>query len=275
MKEQWLEQLIKISEKPGRFDLSEAALFCAAARYDFKSIDKYKNHLKKLQAELKSRLKSNKQDTAQALIETLRDLLLDQESYGGDLLTPEDIQNNSLAHTIDRRKGGSMCLAIITASAARAAGLHIDILGFPGYVLCRLEHESARIIFDPYKGFAHLEASDMRALLKDLAGERAELSHEYYEPLGEDDCLLRLENTIKFKQIAMEDYKGALDTALIIRAFAPETLLLELELGILYAKTGEPFRAVSHLETFIAKTGDSRDRAQAIELLESLKATLK
>ena len=272
MKEKWLAWLTKGYENPGSVDLATAAFYAAAARYDFQSIEKYENHLSALCADLKKALPKKK--GAQEITEAVKKVLEEAHGYQGDKDTPEDLQNNSLPHVIDRRTGGPICLAILTAHICRSNGIELDILGLPGYVLCRLSHQGERIIFDPYNGFKALEASDMRGLIKDLAGEQAELSHEYYEPLSDEEVLLRLENTTKFKQIAIEDYQGALETALIIRAFAPETLLLELELGVLYAKTEEPFRAITHLENFIEKTAEPQDRAQAVELLQSLKDRL-
>ena len=184
------------------------------------------------------------------------------------------MQNANLLRVIDRRKGMSVTLSVIYLAVAGAQGWEIYGLDFPGHFLCRIDKDGKRLIFDPFYECKVLEAPDLRSFVKQVRGENAELSASYFEPAGKRDILMRLQNNIKYRQIEVEDYAGALKTVEGMRMIDAGEYRLLLDAGVLYARTGQPKSAIDALEEYIKKAPKDRDRHEAAMLLQELKNSL-
>src|SRR5690606_10569173 len=117
-----------------------------------------------------------------------------------------------LVRVIDRRKGLPIAISILYIHAGRAQGWNVVGLSFPGHVVIRLEEEGHRLIADPFNGGKVLQAPDLRSLVKNALGDKAELSADYYNPATNREMLIRLQNNIKLRQVESEDYEEALKT---------------------------------------------------------------
>ncbi|MBK7361975.1 MAG: transglutaminase family protein [Micavibrio sp.] len=184
------------------------------------------------------------------------------------------MQNANLLRVIDRRKGMSVTLSVIYLAVAGAQGWEIYGLDFPGHFLCRIDKDGKRLIFDPFYECKILEAPDLRSFVKQVRGENAELSASYFEPASKRDILMRLQNNIKYRQIEVEDYAGALKTVEGMRMIDAGEYRLLLDAGVLYARTGQPKSAIDALEEYIKKAPKDRDRHEAAMLLQELKNSL-
>jgi regulator of sirC expression with transglutaminase-like and TPR domain len=274
-----LEYLNILSALPDpEIDIGPAALALAAQDQPGLSLDRYLHHLKKIANETGARheelLKAGAQDNNETRLAALKHILADKYSYAGDEESYDDLQNASLIRVIDRAKGLPITLAILYMHAARAQGWDIAGLNVPGHFVCRLEKDGARLIFDPFHQCRVLAAADLRQLVKKVLGENAELSATYFEPAGNREILIRLQNNIKFRQIEMEDYAGALKTVEIMRLVAPAEYRLLLDAGVLYARTQQIQDAIDVLEDYIKQAPYDRDRHDAALLLQQLKESL-
>jgi len=119
-----------------------------------------------------------------------------------------------------------------------------------------------------------MEAPDIRTLIKKILGPKAELSSDYYEPTTNRDILIRLQNNIKLRLIEREDYKAALHVIENMQIVAPDEFRLELDAGVLYAKTEQPQAAIKHLQRYIDQAPHDRDRHEAAMLLQQIRDTL-
>jgi len=258
--------------------LSETALILSSLAHPGLDIDRYRQHIRKLTDEVKQRhhdlIQAGAGDTAQTRIAALKHVISDQFGYTGDKDNYNDLQNADLVRVIDQRKGLPISLSILALETARGQGWQIDGLNFPGHFLLRIEHEGVRLIFDPFSQFGILAAHDLRTLIKQVAGEKAELSVNYYRTATNRDILVRLQNNIKLRQIEAEDYQAALDTVEQMRLFAPHEIRLLLDAGVLYAKTGQKTKAIEALEVYVADAPSPADRYDAQLLLQNLKDTL-
>lgn len=257
-------------------DLAQAALILAARNHPQKPLGQYEHHLTKLAQDVNARfaalVKSGAADNAETRLAALKHILHDQENYVGDNENYDDLDNADLMRVIDRRKGLPIAIALLYIHAGRAQGWTMDGLNFPGHVLVRLEHEGARLIFDPFHGCKLMQAPDLRALLKTTMGPHAELSVSYYDTAGNRDLLMRLQNNIKLRQIDAEDYKGALDTVTAMRTLAPNEPRLLFDAGILNAKTGHPQAAIAVLEQYLTTPLSPREKQDVHALLAELRA---
>src|SRR3546814_10733859 len=104
------------------------------------------------------------------------------------------MSNADMTRVIDRRRGLPVSLGILYLHGARAQGWPICGLNFPGHFLLRLDLGAQRSIIDPFNGGETRDAAALRALLKTMAGEAAELPPEHTRPVRCRDDLLRLQH---------------------------------------------------------------------------------
>jgi regulator of sirC expression with transglutaminase-like and TPR domain len=256
-------------------NLLHVCLAFAAYEHPGISIDRYLNHIDKLVVDVGDRyislLNAGAKDDAGTQLAALKHILCDREGYAGDTQTYNDLQNADLMRVIDRRKGMPIALSILYIHVGRANGWELDGLNFPGHFLCRLQKDSARLIFDPFQSCMLMEAHDLRALIKKMQGDRAELSADYYKPCNNRDMAFRLQNNIKSRLIEGEEYEHALLLVDRMRLLDEGEYRLYLDAGVLYMKTGRLKDAKAILEKYIQSTPNAVDRIDAQALLNELR----
>ena len=261
-------------------DLAMAALAFAEARGEFQNPERYFHHIKKLISQVEERytklLNAGSYGDACAdadiCLSALKYILIEKHHYHFDEERSCDLMvNSSLAGLIDRGAGHSFVLGLLYIHVGRSLGWRLEPLILPGILLVRIDVGAQRLIFDPSQGCRIMGAPEMRASLKESQGDDAELSAQHYQPVGNREILIALQNVIKFIQISFEDYEGALGTVALMRKIDPQELLLRLEAGVLYARTGQKQEALEHLEVYIDKAPMGGDRDEAILLLGELK----
>lgn len=259
-------------------DLAEGALLFAALDHPGLSLARYRLHMDAL-AESAARhhaelLAGGTADDADTRLAALRVALFSDFGYTGDEADYNNLDNADMVRVIDRRRGMPIALAILYIATARAQGWTAHGLNMPGHFLARLDHGPQRVIFDPFFGGRSMDAAAIRAQLKAVMGDKAELSADYYNPTRNRDILIRLQNNRKIRMIEAEDYDGALRVVTALRAFAPDEYRLLLEEGVLSARTERNQAAITALEAYIARAPDPQDRHDAALLLAEIKRGL-
>lgn len=259
-------------------DLAEAALALGLIFLPGVHIDRYRQHLRKMaehvQEEYQSRLRMNEDDALHLRVQVLRKIIHEAHDYQGDDKNYDDIQNANFIRVIERRKGLPVSLGILYIILARAMKWPCDGLSFPGHFLLRMEKDSERMILDPFRQGREMNAANLRQLLKSIIGQKAELSHNYYNIVSNREILVRLENNLKKRLIEGEDYSQAILAAEAIGAFSPDEYRIYLDKGVLHAKLGQNQQAVTALELYISKTPSAKERQHAALLLQQIKESL-
>ncbi len=257
-------------------DLGSLALDMVVLDHEGISLDRYNQHLKKLSNKVANRHKElidiGSDDDVYARLAALKYVLSDTYDYRLDDFDVEALESADIMRVIDRAKGCSSALCVLYMIAARAQNWVIEGLNFPNMFLCRLEKNGQRIIFSPASNgqCKILEAHDLRAILKDVLGDGAELSNTYFDGLGARGSVINLYNHIKLRRIKMGDYRAALDMVLRMRVIAPNEYRLLLDSGVLYAKTHEIEQAVECLNEYVMLAQTPEERLQAQLLLDDL-----
>ena len=129
----------------------------------------------------------------------------------------------------------------------------------------RLDHGAGRAILDPFHGGRTLGTGELRALLKSVAGQDAELTPAHYAPLGNRDILLRLQNNIKLRLQRDGQKHRALAVVERMLIVAPGATELWREAGAINAELENLRAAIDCLDTAIAlaASGDARQRIAA------------
>ena len=251
-------------------DIAEGALALGALERPDQPLERYRRHLAALARDLGERWREAS-DCLETRIALLHEVVIERFGYTGDADTYDDLQNANLLRVIDRRKGLPVALGILYLHAARAQGWDMVGLNFPGHFLVRLDVDGERVILDPFNAGQVRTAQDLRDLLKATAGTAAELEPGFYQPVGNRDILLRLQNNLKLRHLSANDVPRALEVLDAMRLMAPAEPMLWRETGLLEAHVGNVSDAITALETFMRLGGSDQQRHQAAMLIQQLK----
>lgn len=251
-------------------DLAEAAL--ALALIDGGSVDPapYRRHLAALAEDLVAAAGATLADRAHLL----NAVILEGHGYAGDTETYDDLQNANLIHVIDRRRGLPVALGILYMHAARAAGWTAHGLNFPAHFLVRLDRGRERAVIDPFHGGKLRDAADLRALLKQVAGDCVELGPTHYSPVGNRAVLLRLHNNIKTRLLRLNRVAEAARAAHAMLWLAPRDGGLWRESGLIEAHLGNLKRGIEALETALGLGLPDRQRHETELAIKRLRGKL-
>ena len=201
-------------------------------------------------------------------------MLAGRFDYRGDELTYDDPQNANLMRVIDRRRGLPVALGVLYMHAGRAQGWDVAGLAFPSHFLIRVQRDGGRAILDPFNRGRQLEPAEMRALLKKLMGEKAELQPAHWNPVSARDVLLRLQNNIKTRALQADDAGAAAATLRSMLRIAPARGVLHRELALVEGRIGNLKTALEAAESYRRLADGDAQRHDAALLLQQLKAKL-
>ncbi|MEC7488755.1 MAG: transglutaminase-like domain-containing protein [Pseudomonadota bacterium] len=250
-------------------DVVEGALALAALDRPGIELGRYRDHVARVTDDVGAEL-SRQGGLVGALYAVIHGL----HGYTGDTLSYDDVQNANLMRVIDRKKGLPVALGILYLKAARTLGYTADGLNFPGHFMVRLNEAGGRHIVDPFNGGIERSAADLREILKATVGLDAELNPKFYEPVGNRDILIRLQNNIKGRHEQAGRIPEALRVLDGMLVFAPDVIMLWREVGILNARLGNLDSAISAFQTIIERAPSENTRHYAATIIRKLKSRL-
>ena len=166
----------------------------------------------------------------------LADLLANEFGYGGDVESYNDPANANLIRVIERRRGLPVALGVIWLHAARAAGWGSHGVDFPAHFLVALEGYKTQVVLDVFNGGQVMSARELRALLKRVEGEAAELRPGLLQPMSTRRVLLRLQNNIMTRRLEAGDLRGGLRCTEDMLLIAPDQAELWRQAGVMNQK---------------------------------------
>ena len=253
--------------------IGEAALALAALDRPQVGLARYREHLQALVSDVGAAAVGAEATSDRA--DALSSVITGAYGYRGDSLTYDDLQNANLMRVIDRRKGLPVALGILYLHAGRAQGWEIAGLSFPGHFLLRLEGHGGSSILDPFHEGAVKSTSELRTLLKSVAGAERELSAADYAAAPDREVLLRLQNNIKLRLLEAGRREAALGVIESMLAMAPDRAELWREQGTVSASLGNLGAAIRSLEASMERERDSTRRFATAALLQDLKTRLQ
>lgn len=255
-------------------DLTEAALMLSALDRPRVETEAYRRHLDAVAEEVRAfaaaaRTRPDLRERADILARIIG------RKYGytcpDDVF--EDLEAANLTRVIDRRSGLPVVVGLIYFHAAAAQGWPIAGIDFPSRFLVRLEDDGQRLIVDPATGRA-MSPADMRALLKAVAGNDAELTPAHYAPMTRRGVLLRLQNNIKLRLLQAGRIADALTIVDAMVLLSPDTPGLWREAGLLNAKLDNLKAAIAAFEEYLRREPGAPERIKADALLRELRARI-
>ena len=119
-----------------------------------------------------------------------------------------------------------------------------------------------------------MDARDLRALVKRVEGEEAELRPGLLRPMSARAVLLRLQNNIKLRRLRAGDLPGALACTEDMLRIAPDEATQWREAGLMNQRLDQVSAALRCFERFLVLVpqGEAAERARAA--MEELRARL-
>ena len=255
-------------------DIAHAALHLAALTRSQPDLEGAKKHLAALDETLKRLVSDNPPDNANAAAHALANVLARQSGYRGDDQTYDDLQNADLLCVIERRKGLPVALGILYMHLARSQDWTAYGLSFPGHFLVALEFDGERTIIDPFHEGVVRTPSELRELLKIVAGQDAELDQKMFLAVPDRGVLLRLQGNIRLRQVQMGRLTEAADTLESMLLIAPEHTELWHEFGVLQTELGNLGAAVLAFGNAVERETRPSRRQEFAAILQQLQRRL-
>lgn len=253
--------------------IGEATIYLSSITRPGISSEKYLSHFKAVSDDVKQRFRSlteaSAEDDLQTRLAALKHVLSDKYGYVLAAKELEVVQRCDMTCVIDSGAGEDILLVILYIIAARSQGWEAQGIDFPGRFLCVLSNGGQRLIFDPSQSCKIMQAPDLRVILKSV-DSTLEMSATYYDSVEDKDVLITLQNRIKNRQIEIEDYEGAVKSVEAMRLIDPKEYRLLLEAGVLYMRTDQHGKARPALEKYIKLAPATRDRQEALAIMQHL-----
>ncbi|MDR3532580.1 MAG: transglutaminase-like domain-containing protein [Rhodopila sp.] len=232
-------------------DIGSAAL--QLARVDAPDADwqAASRHLSDLAKEVVRRAARMEREILPERAAALASLLAGEFGYTGDLETYDNPANANLIQVIERRRGLPVALGVIWLHAARAAGWGSHGVDFPSHFLIALEGDKTQVVLDVFNGGQVMTARDLRALLKRVEGEKAELRPGLLQPMSTRRVLLRLQNNIMTRRLEAGDLQGGLRCTEDMLLIAPDQAELWRQAGIMNQKLDQVAAARNCYQRFL------------------------
>lgn len=207
----------------------------------------------------------DRQPDLAARARVLATVIAGEHGYHGDDENYDDPDNANLIRVIERRKGLPVALGILWLHGVRAAGWSAHGCDFPGHFVVALEGTSKQLVVDAFGGGRVLDARQLRALVKRVQGESAELTPGLLQPMNTRSVLLRLQNNIKFRRLQSGDIPAALIAAEDMLRIAPDHAGLWREAAVMHQRLDHVGAALRCFERYLelVPRGDTALRARA------------
>ena len=259
--------------KANAIDPVEGALWLAKWAEPTLNLGAYRRHLDTLASDARAYLADDQDDDAMA-VEAARQILARRYGYGGAATSAGRLIEANIAHTIDRRQGGAMILALLYRYVFEALDRDVEIIDFAPRTLIRVHMNGARALLDPFAGGRLVGARDLRRLLKEHHGEDGALTPNQLTTLNPRQILLALQHEAKVFHLlhaAPEAALMAVEASLLI---APNEAYLWREMALLHERLDHLLDATRALERFLQLPGSGAHRYTASQMLQNLQRRL-
>lgn len=249
--------------------LDEAALLIAAEAEPHLSINHYLDQLNQLAARFQDDARFNTEFgiPVTALVNYIHDDL----GFSGNVSDYYDPANSYLNRVIDHKSGIPISLALIHISIGARLNIPVSGISFPGHFLVQYGGDAGAIV-DPFSG-RELSRADCQNLLRQIAGVRATLKDEYFNPASSRDILIRMLDNLKqifWRGRQWDQSEACIDRQLLL---LPEREEFNVQLGAVYEMQGNTTLALYAYTHVLQAATDDKLRQLASKRLLALENT--
>lgn len=194
--------------------------------------------------------------------------------FRGDTRTYDDLANANLIRVIERRQGLPVAVGILWLHAAEAAGWSAHGVDFPGHFLVAVEGARGQALVDVFAGGAGLAAPELRALIKRMEGDQAELRPGLLQPMSRRGVLLRLQNNVKLRRLRAGAIESALACTEDMLRLCPDHAVLWREAGLMNRRLDRIGAALQCLDRSLELEPEGEAAARTRSVAEELRHRL-
>jgi regulator of sirC expression with transglutaminase-like and TPR domain len=202
------------------------------------------------------------------LVSMLNEYMFDILGFQGDDDDYYNPRNNFLNVVVDKRSGIPITLSIIYIEIARAIGLELHPVGFPGHFLVK---HSEEIILDPFNRGSLLDIEDLQDILDATYGEGVEFEPEYLNDVEPEKILIRILRNLKGSYTESFSYEKAMhciNMALGLEPDSPEDIR---DKGIVQTRLLQNDLALNSLNKYLELAPEADDVDDILEMIKSIK----
>jgi regulator of sirC expression with transglutaminase-like and TPR domain len=249
--------------------LDEAALAIAAEEYPALDPAPYLAQLDALAARVR-RTAPGPLRPAPAL-RALREVLVDEEGFRGNVEEYGDPRNSFLNDVLDRKLGIPISLSVVWMEVARRCGLALRGVGFPGHFLAKVETAGLDVFVDAFHGGELLGTDEVLARFRARSGGR-ELDPRHLAPVTPRQLLGRMLGNLARIYDERRDPVGSwwiADRLLLLRPAHLEALR---DRGLAAGRLGSLDAAERDLGAYLSRAPEAPDADAVREALDGFRA---
>ena len=251
-------------------DLAEVALLLA--RDEFPAID-VEGYL----AELAAMAREAQHYVRGPFFERVHGLcryLFHELGFHGNARDYYDPRNSYLNVVLERRTGIPITLSAVTIASGRRAGLRVVGVGLPGHFIAKAVDNGSEVLIDPYHGGRVLSPADCENLVHQVTGLSFDASPVALEPLPSGLIVQRMLNNLKSIYTGRHDWPRTAKVLERLLQLNPYDTGLHRDLGVCFARHGQPGKAVDHLQAYLDAQGEAEDAETVGEILKATRQRL-
>ncbi len=201
-------------------------------------------------------------------VEAIRQVLFDEEGFGGDQDDYDEPRNSSVARVIATRRGMPITLSIATVEIARQAGIRLSGIGLPGHFIVGGQDMPQDTYLDPFDGGVVRDRGSVAQRVSAVFGTALSLPDEIFAPDTERAILSRVLSNLRRSWERREKYAEALEALRWAEILDPDEVSYRRERGLLFLKSGRTDEALAALDSYV--TASEGEDAEAVQKLISV-----
>jgi regulator of sirC expression with transglutaminase-like and TPR domain len=258
-------------------DLASAALVIAKVEYPQLDPRQTLARLDELGARAAQRLAAADGDTVAGRVDTLNQLLFEEEGFEGNRRHYSDFRNSLLNVVLQRRTGIPISLGVVYIEVARRVGLEVFGVSFPGHFLLRVPNDAgddgAPLILDPFDGGRRMHEEDCRDLLRRHLGDDAEYAPTMLEGCPPRQIVGRMLNNLKRTYVELRSYPHARAVTELLLSVGPSFGSDLRDRGLIAYHLDDYQTALRDLEQYLRlRSWQDEDREERERVAEHVKA---
>jgi regulator of sirC expression with transglutaminase-like and TPR domain len=265
------DTLTRLGRDPGAdVDLAEVGLLLARDEYPALDVEGHLCELGAMAQEARHYLRG----PLPARVHGLCRYLFHELGFRGNARDYYDPRNSYLNIVLERRTGIPITLSAITIAIGRRAGMQVVGVGLPGHFIAKAIDNGSEILIDPYHGGRVLTPADCENLVRQVTGLSFSASPPALQPHPGGLIVQRMLTNLKAIYLDRQDWARAARVLERLRQLNPHDTGLRRDLGVCFARHGQPGKAVSHLQAYLEAEGEAEDAATVAEILRATQQRL-
>ena len=264
-----------VQQPEEQWHLDRAALLIAQEAYPDLAIEQYLRRLDVLAETARAclpRVAGHAMWSRDDALRAVREVLVEQEGFGGNEEDYHDPRNSFLNEVLDRRVGLPITLSLVYMEVSRRLGVPAQGIGLPGHFIVGWPPDrpgGEMRYLDPFHDGRELTVDDCGELFREMFGTDIPFSADLLQAVGKRALIARILRNLKLHYVGGRQFQLALDA--VERILLVEPVAAEVrDRGVILAHMGQLSAAWSDLQAYVQAAPDYPDAKQVRELADRI-----